>query len=1246
MRRLKRFLAMLLLVSFVTNLFYVLPVMAQSSNRTGATNKDTDVVVFEGTDKLIQDIIDNKIQQNAQPAVLEIEDVPDTKVMAPMSRAVAAEAGDGTVEEIPSGPTDGNTPAPSIDETDFQNPSDPGSPGEVPESEDQHQHVIAEPTFTWDRQVVTWIDFCTASDEDAWTIDADGYVLHNGTQYKDPVMQYPVRVQSLAFDPLAEGGPFILAETIKEYRYSAKVSGTCASCDEEVAPFDAYVTSKVLIGATDEETKAIMEEYIGQELYAAAIAPRPDGQLSFAAQMAFDAYAEDNNPENTAELQEYIQDFMTDPDKMGMAVGDYAKSLEGKMLIKELQNAYGSTIYTAMYSPNPEAGEQAHRFIANMDATKALCLDTRDKMYAFNAAFPQYFGAVTPYWTNKTKSEHGFGEMDVIKGLFNMNDKDVLPYFYLEPAISAVGQGFISYVMRFGPAMEAMIADAMEVVDPRMTDIQKALVLHDWMAKYASFDMQSLVDMAAGTGTGDPISMTAFGTLLHDTLGINLQYDQGGVCLGYAAAYVLLLQTANLKANVGNAPSFDYFIENPVADFVGIQFLVDIEESSVASGDSGFGNDGAMFNSPHFFNAVKAKDADGVDQWYIVDASYNDVHTETLSQQRVETDGSISHGYFMVSPLTIEEMFDGKFQYMDSLYDGSVWVKQYADQGNPEAGYMYTVGNIKDEETDKPELFTYQEAESAAQEKFPDMSKEEQLSQIFLYYEQIMLDDDLEGYDEQEDYSDQKYAMAEDHLTNLAEVDTAYNDIDYENAWFAYVTSEISFNPVSGYFYYVSNPNASYASMMRMMKQMGDDFGDMLDGMDMNAQKNEPKNADQLRKRPAGAEDLPEEDESGSGSMPGMPDMSGFTQPKDSHATTVFHYGYGTIGAQAQEQRERDEEAGFDFGGMGGNNTPVEVADEDKGPFYDECLESKEFRNMYPDLAHTLFFNDGKIYFNVGRKIFTMSQPDGSQPDGEILQNSIKQFKEYNDVTYGQNENRFIGMSFHTDAGDDFTLRYHPIGAICLKNQMKWEVGEDGVQFRRLEPTIFVSIGTNFSNSYKDEDGNTYTKEALNYNPDYNKFMDDGSDPDVNTNDEFMWCANVVDKMVLETALNDTQMVDVTVDPWCGFNEFTEKRSAIYGLSDGSTKVEKEGTALYHLYEWNEEEGVYICKRCLHAISDFLPGDVNGDGKVNSTDVMMQRKFISNPNTVEIDKSAADMNGDGKVNSTDVMLLRKQIANS
>ena len=99
----------------------------------------------------------------------------------------------------------------------------------------------------------------------------------------------------------------------------------------------------------------------------------------------------------------------------------------------------------------------------------------------------------------------------------------------------------------------------------------------------------------------------------------------------------------------------------------------------------------------------------------------------------------------MVSPLTNEEMFDGKFQYMDSLYDGSVWVKQYAEYGNPEAGYMYTVSNIKDEETDEPMLFTYEEAVAKAQEKFPDMKPEEQLGQIFLYYKQIMLDSSLKA---------------------------------------------------------------------------------------------------------------------------------------------------------------------------------------------------------------------------------------------------------------------------------------------------------------------------------------------------------------------------------------------------------------------------------------------------------------------------------------------------------------------
>jgi len=63
-------------------------------------------------------------------------------------------------------------------------------------------------------------------------------------------------------------------------------------------------------------------------------------------------------------------------------------------------------------------------------------------------------------------------------------------------------------------------------------------------------------------------------------------------------------------------------------------------------------------------------------------------------------------------------------------------------------------------------------------------------------------------------------------------------------------------------------------------------------------------------------------------------------------------------------------------------------------------------------------------------------------------------------------------------------------------------------------------------------------------------------------------------------------------------------------------------------------------------ISNVLYGDVNGDGKVNSTDYSMLKRYIlrgindfPNPNG----KIAADVNADQKINSTDLALLNKYI---
>ena len=96
-------------------------------------------------------------------------------------------------------------------------------------------------------------------------------------------------------------------------------------------------------------------------------------------------------------------------------------------------------------------------------------------------------------------------------------------------------------------------------------------------------------------------------------------------------------------------------------------------------------------------------------------------------------------------------------------------------------------------------------------------------------------------------------------------------------------------------------------------------------------------------------------------------------------------------------------------------------------------------------------------------------------------------------------------------------------------------------------------------------------------------FLDDGSDPDVNKNTEFMWCANIVDKMEMGTllsALDSGETETVTVAPWCGQDGFTEERTTVYGLSDGTNKTVDEGTALEHHYTYNAREDWHICDLC------------------------------------------------------------------
>ena len=59
-------------------------------------------------------------------------------------------------------------------------------------------------------------------------------------------------------------------------------------------------------------------------------------------------------------------------------------------------------------------------------------------------------------------------------------------------------------------------------------------------------------------------------------------------------------------------------------------------------------------------------------------------------------------------------------------------------------------------------------------------------------------------------------------------------------------------------------------------------------------------------------------------------------------------------------------------------------------------------------------------------------------------------------------------------------------------------------------------------------------------------------------------------------------------------------------------------------------------------VESHMPGDINGDGKVNNKDYMTLRRYIKYKDN-EVVEAALDVNGDGKVNNKDYMTLRRYI---
>ena len=89
-------------------------------------------------------------------------------------------------------------------------------------------------------------------------------------------------------------------------------------------------------------------------------------------------------------------------------------------------------------------------------------------------------------------------------------------------------------------------------------------------------------------------------------------------------------------------------------DFVRIHFNTDVTMFGVVQED---------FNSDHFWNAARV---DG--QWYYVDPCYTDVFTEVMMRDRVETDGSMNHLYFLFSHPSCEELYEDNYKEIKTMY--------------------------------------------------------------------------------------------------------------------------------------------------------------------------------------------------------------------------------------------------------------------------------------------------------------------------------------------------------------------------------------------------------------------------------------------------------------------------------------------------------------------------------------------------------------------------------------------------
>lgn len=846
----------------------------------------------------------------------------------------------------------------------------------------------------------------------------------------------------------------------------------------------------------------------------------------------------------------------------------------------------------------------------------------------FNQDEAEYFGVVAPFWTSKGVQKQGedgsiTGTMGAIKILCSIDPNDDVPPTTMAFMLNMLPQAFMSYVMNYGEALKA-IRDAGLAQVAKLGDadyVTKLLILHDWISQVAEFDMGSMGDITGG-GNNDPIQTTAFGALLGGEIGAK-GVEYGCICLGYASAFNYMVQNlpdnkSIYKNDDGSWKTPDEVGDNAVVDFAQILYYCDTSDTSVAG--NAFG--GGMFNNVHYFNAVKVNKLQGDSNsatmttgeanknWYYVDVCYDDVNTECMAQTRVENAGDLRHVNFLVSPSGLEGRYSKYYDYIDSLYDG----------------YTYT------------------------KNKNPDVDDDGN----------VVLNNGKPHY---------SYTKADNKN------ETRYTDTCYEDTWFTSICSPIYFD--DNYFYYVdttTNQNL-YNNMRRQQSENGNNGNSGSGSSGNNSQmqqfmkKMQNQGPDTLEARPRNANYYIRKEDSSS--RPGGFSMSSFTKTDDPFDIILMYYN----DLKETSSNFNDDDSNAKVLAEAGTIYKIDTSAKDKHTKVEnnlntECLADAAAKRIYPALVHSTALYDGKLYFNVNNAIYRMDPTTGA----------VEEVKEYNTVYGGIKltkdkdgnmvpDTHFTGMSMviMDSPQDTDSVKYlntfmnHPLAGLTLRDSYSFATTTQQGQtvitgINTTKDQLVVSVGTNLSNTYKsldelDSDGKpvvktdasgtsyanrkSYKNESWNYNPSYNQNM--GSSDEKNKNEEFMWCANLVETMPMSDMVSDLSSgatTNVSVEAWCDTPAYTQDRTNKYGLTKGKKVYADNALPKGHTWALDELEtksvgnNVYLCSDC-HTATESTPHTVTLPDPVEGVTLTLgttSKTYIKDDTvTLTVEKTGTDI---------------------